>query len=174
MGFKKNIIAFIIISVLGTLGHFVFKWTDKNYIAGLFFPVNESVWEHLKLLFFPSAIYSATEYLLKDKKPSNYLQAVVFSAISGMFWIVALFYTVKGVVGYNIDFINIMIYYVGVIISLYKKNRIIFIVFQFWRNNNYVSSGIGRISSSFKSDAYLVGKFNYRLSSGAGIRRGPK
>lgn len=125
MSLKKNIIAFIVIGTIGTLSHFVFEWTNENYIAGLFFPVNESVWEHLKLLFFPVALYSVAEYFLMNRKPKNYLQATVFSVICGMFWIVALFYTVTGAVGYNIDFINILIYFISIIITLKKKNKII-------------------------------------------------
>lgn len=125
MGFKKNIIAFIVIGALGALSHFVFEWTNENYIIGLFFPVNESVWEHLKLLFFPTAIYSTLEYILSKDKPLNYLQAVVFSTLCGMVWIVMLFYTVSGVIGYNIDILNISIYFIGVIITVYKKDVII-------------------------------------------------
>ena len=51
MTLKRNLIAFLVISILGTIGHFLFEWTGENAIVGLFFPVNESTWEHLKLLF---------------------------------------------------------------------------------------------------------------------------
>lgn len=125
MGLKKNIIAFLVIGTIGTLSHFIFEWTNENYLAGLIFPVNESVWEHLKLLFYPTIIYSLFEYNLSEEKSDNYLQAVVFSLICGMFWITALFYIYTGVLGQNIDFLNISIYFIGVIISLSKKNKII-------------------------------------------------
>ena len=50
---KIEWISFLAASVLGTLFHFVYGWSGENPVAGLFFPVNESTWEHLKLIFFP-------------------------------------------------------------------------------------------------------------------------
>lgn len=125
MSFKKNIIAFFAISILGTLGHFIYKWSGENYLVGLIFPVNESVWEHLKLLFFPTLIYSAGEYLLTKEKPKNYLAALTIGLFCGMFSIVAIYYIANGIFGYDIEFINIASYYVAIIIMLCKKNKII-------------------------------------------------
>ena len=45
--------------LVGSGSHFVFDLTGGELLAGIFFPVNESVWEHLKLVFFPSFIYFA-------------------------------------------------------------------------------------------------------------------
>lgn len=125
MNFKKNFLAFIIISVIGTLSHFVYEFSGGNYLAGLFFPVNESIWEHLKLLFFPVILYSFVEYFLQTEKPENYLQSTVFSIILGMIFIVVSYYTITGVLGKNIDFINIVIYFISVIITIYFKNKFI-------------------------------------------------
>ena len=125
MTFKKNIIAFFVIGVIGTLGHFLYEWTGENTLVGLFFPINESTWEHLKLLFFPTLIYSAIEFFASEEKPENYLPAVAISVICGMLTIVTLFYTISGIIGYNIDIINISIYYVSIIVMLCKKRKII-------------------------------------------------
>ena len=125
MSLKKNIIAFISIGLLGTLGHFLYEWSGDNRIVGYFFSVNESTWEHLKLLFFPTVIYSVFEYLSLKEKPENYVPAVVISLICGMTAIVVLYYTYRGILGYNVDFINIAIYYIGLILSLNKKEKII-------------------------------------------------
>lgn len=43
----------LFVIVLGTLMHFMYNWSGKHPFAGLIAPVNESVWEHMKLLFFP-------------------------------------------------------------------------------------------------------------------------
>ena len=67
MSIKKNVIAFFIIGILGTLSHFIYEWTGENLIAGYFFNVNESTWEHLKLLFFPTVTYSVFEYTFLNK-----------------------------------------------------------------------------------------------------------
>lgn len=122
---KKNVIAFIVISVLGTLSHFVYEWSGENKIIGYFFSINESTWEHLKLLFFPTIIYSVFEYIFTKEKTESYIPSVVISLIYGMLSIVTLFYTISGVIGYNIDFINIAIYYIGVLIMIYSKNKLL-------------------------------------------------
>lgn len=125
MTLKKNIIAFFVIGIAGTLGHFLYKWTGENMLVGLIFPINESTWEHLKLLFFPTVVYSVAEYFIGSQKPENYLPAVAISVICGMLSIVTLFYTISGIIGYNVDFINISIYFISIIVMLCKKRKII-------------------------------------------------
>ena len=71
MSLKRNIIAFIIIGLLGTLGHFLYDWSGENKLIGYFFSVNESTWEHLKLLFFPTIIFSVFEYFFMKDRPEN-------------------------------------------------------------------------------------------------------
>ena len=50
MSLKTNLFRFIFISVLGVLLHFTYEWSGDNAVVGLFSAVNESTWEHLKLL----------------------------------------------------------------------------------------------------------------------------
>ncbi len=125
MNKKRNIIAFLVISILGTVSHFVYEWLGKAYIIGLFFPVNESTWEHLKLLFFPSVLFFIIEYRLFKHKPKNYITSSVISIFAGMFLIIVTFYTYQGVIGKNIDFLNIAIYYFGVITTLIIQNKLL-------------------------------------------------
>ena len=54
---KTELVSFVIASALGVLFHFMYEWTGENAIAGLFFPINESTWEHMKLVFFPMLVY---------------------------------------------------------------------------------------------------------------------
>ena len=44
--------------ILGIVSHFVYDWTGGNFFVGLFFPVNESTWEHMKLLYFPLLLFA--------------------------------------------------------------------------------------------------------------------
>lgn len=121
MKLKNLIWGFIIIGIVGTLGHFLYKWTGENTLVGYFFPVNESTWEHLKLLFFPTALFTLIEYfIIKDK--DGYVPAAALSLIVGLISIVALFYTYSGVLGFKIEWFNIAIYYIALIIMLVLKN----------------------------------------------------
>jgi len=47
--FKFELLGFVFCCILGTLSHFFYDWSGQNIIVGMFCPVNESVWEHLKL-----------------------------------------------------------------------------------------------------------------------------
>ena len=47
----------------GNLLHFVYQWTGERTVAGLFAAVNESTWEHMKLLAVPWVLFSLVEYI---------------------------------------------------------------------------------------------------------------
>lgn len=122
---RNNLLAFVIIGALGTLFHFLYEWTGERYILGFIFPVNESTWEHLKLIFYPTIIYSLIEYFAIKNKPTNYISAITLGIFFGKLSIVTLFYLYSGVLGFNVDFLNITIYYIGLIILLAVKHIIV-------------------------------------------------
>lgn len=126
MKIKNSILAFLIIGGLGTLFHFVYEWTYKNYIAGLFFPVNESIWEHLKLIFYPTLIYSVYEYIRVEVKPKNYIPVIALGISAGKLTTVTLYYLYSGILGFNVDFLNIIIFFIAVIVTIAVKNKMIF------------------------------------------------
>ena len=49
---KKLILCYFAAAVLGVLLHFLFEWLP-NPVTALVSPVRESVWEHVKLIYFP-------------------------------------------------------------------------------------------------------------------------
>ena len=130
MKLKNFILGFLIIGALGTLGHFAYELSGKNTILGYFTPVNESTWEHLKLLFFPTLIFSVLEYFLIKEKPNNYPVAIVFSLIVGLVSIIMIFYTYSGVLGYKIEWFNIAIYYIALLIMLIVKTILLSLKFE--------------------------------------------
>ena len=114
----KDIKSYIIkgilfVSVLGTIFHFIYEWSGENALVGLFAPVNESIWEHTKLIFFPMLIYSYFErkYIAKS--------AVISGALFGVWLIISLFYTYSGIIGFHFAFADISIFYISVILSFY-------------------------------------------------------
>src|SRR6056297_1704886 len=65
---------FFIISA-GALFHYVFEWTDFYVPTAWLFAVNESVWEHLKLVFWPLTIFMFPEYIALRKEARNFYYA---------------------------------------------------------------------------------------------------
>ena len=126
MTLKTFLSRFLFISVLGVLLHFTYEWSGDNPIVALFFAVNESTWEHLKLLFFPMLLLTIIELLFTEKRqlPSNYLFARTIGILSGMAFIVIAFYTLTGVFAKLPDAVNITLYFLGVFLALCIENKI--------------------------------------------------
>lgn len=117
------LLLFIIISILGVLLHFTFDRSGQNRIVGYFSAVNESTWEHLKLLFFPMLLVTICQcFFSKDYGTLLRLRAI--SIPCGMFFIAAVFYIVWGITGQLIDWVNIGIYFLGVAFALFLEQRL--------------------------------------------------
>lgn len=118
MKLKRSAAAFLIISTAGTLLHFLYEWSGKNPIVGMFSAVNESIWEHLKLLFFPAVIWSFTAWLAGKKRYKNDIAASLAGILAGMLTIVSVYYTYTGILGFDISALDIALYYVSVLVFL--------------------------------------------------------
>jgi hypothetical protein len=53
-----------VVVVGGVLLHFVFVWSGKNRLMAVFAPVNESLWEHLKMAYLPLVAYTVVELIV--------------------------------------------------------------------------------------------------------------
>ena len=95
----------------GTLLHFLYDWTGGNVLVSPFSGVNESTWEHMKLLFWPLFLFALVQWLFfKDQE--NYWCVKLAEILLGLTLIPVLFYTYNGVFGKSPDWINIAIYYI--------------------------------------------------------------
>ncbi len=113
----------LFVSVFGTLGHFFYEWSGNNHFVGLFFPVSESTWEHMKLFFFPSLICYILLCFIKRNNEPCIVYAFPKAIFLGTFLIPVFFYTYSGILGFNVTFIDIAIFYLCVLLAfsyLYK------------------------------------------------------
>jgi hypothetical protein len=105
----------LFIIVAGTLFHFVYPWT-KTVAAGVFFPVNESVWEHLKLGFWSVLLFAAIEYPFIGRGRASFLVAKAAGIFSLQAFILLLFYGYHLFSGRNLLFIDIASYVMGAVL----------------------------------------------------------
>lgn len=112
-----QIIAVLFTLVLGTLLHFTYEWSENNQIVGTFSAINESTWEHLKLLSFPMLIFAIFEGINIYKETNNYIEAKTIGIIFGMLFITVFFFTYTGIIGTNFAVLDIGSFFVGVILS---------------------------------------------------------
>lgn len=154
---KYVVIGFFVVGILGTLFHFVYDWAGKLWLVGLFVPVNESTWEHMKLLFIPMLIYIMFGYLyikrrgfVQSKKyeetnrsnntkinkdiygynveivndgqeKNNELHRIVYTGLFGNMvgtWSIPfLFYGYKGILGFEVAWVDISTFFIAVFIA---------------------------------------------------------
>lgn len=107
----------ILVMILGTLNHFLYEWSGQNPVLALFTPINESVWEHMKLLFFPFLLFSLIEYIIRRPDASAFFGSRLLSVWSGIFSVIILFYGYSGAIGKSFVIIDILLYYLSVIIT---------------------------------------------------------
>ena len=102
---------FAVCGLLGTLLHFLYEWTDKNKFVAVFSGINESTWQHMKLLYFPLLFFAIIQSVF-FKKQKNFWCIKMIGIISGLLLIPVIFYTYNGVFGKSPDYINIIIFFV--------------------------------------------------------------
>ena len=78
-------------AAMGTLLHFVYDWSGGWGAAAAFSAVNESTWEHMKLLFFPMFLFSVVQVCCLGRNYPNFLAARGVSTVTGVALIPVLF-----------------------------------------------------------------------------------
>lgn len=119
-----TIIGIIFVIIAGTLAHFLYDWTGNNPIVGLFTPINESVWEHMKLLFFPMLIYSLIMILKFHRKYSCITSALCFGILVGAFLIPLFYYTYTFILNKNVFILDIGAFIASIVIAFWLSYRL--------------------------------------------------
>lgn len=90
----------LVVSLSSIPLHFLYDWLGENAAIGMFAPINESIWEHLKLVFWPLLLWWGIGYLLfrnkKNLSLTKWLTAGSVSIFISMIFIVSWYYTWTG------------------------------------------------------------------------------
>ena len=103
--------------LLGILNHFLYQLSKKAAFIALFCPINESVWEHLKLVFFPILFVSVLEYLRYRPEPVRFFYYRFLAAVCAMAATVTLFYTYTGITGRDFLLMDISIFLFSILFA---------------------------------------------------------
>lgn len=121
---KHFIFLVLAIFIISSAFHFMYNILPNNFIAA-FFPVNESIFEHMKMIFNSYIVTFFLEYLYlrKNNNKFNYIFRLLTSTLSCIFITMILYYPFYYLLGNN--FIITMIgYIISIIISVYIANII--------------------------------------------------
>lgn len=82
---EKSILYIIpVLFLLASALHFVYRASGRVFAVGLLTPVNESVWEHLKLAFLPTALWWIGYYLWRGRQSGIGADAWFTAAAAGI------------------------------------------------------------------------------------------
>ena len=105
---KLKIVNVVIFFALSFLWHFVYDLIP-NFFTAIFFPVNESIWEHMKIIFGVIIFGSLISLILMQKfkiKYNNFYVEIIIIAILGVIFYLAIFIPLYNIFGENM-FISI-------------------------------------------------------------------
>ena len=118
---------FALTTFAGTLLHFLYEWTGGSILAAPFSAINESTWEHMKLMYWPMLLVAGIQRLcFRDLE--NFWCVKLAGFLTGIGLIPVLFYTCNGAFGKTPDWINIAIFYTAAAAAfllewqLFRKN----------------------------------------------------
>lgn len=114
---------FVFTAVFGTLLHFLYDWTGGSLLAAPFSAVNESTWEHMKILYFPMLTFALIQCrFFRERR--DYWCVKLGGILTGLVLIPVLFYTLGGVFGGTPDWVNITIFFVSGAIAFLVEARL--------------------------------------------------
>jgi hypothetical protein len=109
----------LFIIALGSLLHFAFAFLGKPVWLAFLFPVNESVWEHLKMAYWPALLWWIIGYFTLRRQAAPgcrlWFSAAAAALIVPLFVIVMLYYFYTGVFGIESVIVDIAIYVLAVL-----------------------------------------------------------
>ena len=121
---RYTVIGILFVILAGTLSHFLYEWSGNHAVVGLFTPVSESVWEHMKLLFFPMLLYvPVMAFRLRDEFP-YILSSLWVGLLAGTLAIPVLFYGYTFILGRDVFFLDIAVFILSVLIAFWIAYRL--------------------------------------------------
>lgn len=90
----------ILLFLLMFLSHNMYTWFPNDFIS-IFFPVNESIWEHMKMIYTTIIFYGFIKYIILNRK-TNLLLALYLSSIITIIIELILFIPIYSIIGENL------------------------------------------------------------------------
>ena len=115
---------FAVTALSGTLLHFLYDWLGEAIWIAPFSGVNESTWEHMKLLFWPMFIFAIVQSFFFREREDFWCIKLKGIAL-GLSLVPALFYLYNGIIGKSPDWINITIFFISAAVAYIYETRLL-------------------------------------------------
>lgn len=122
---KRLVLGSIAIFILGSAFHFLFDLLGRFILAAPFFAVNESIWEHMKLLSSAALVWLAADYFLADKAARPCFFAVrAVSLPMAILIIPVVYYFLRGAFGIENFFVDITLFLIASVVYQHVAMRL--------------------------------------------------
>ncbi|MFX0025010.1 MAG: DUF6512 family protein [Candidatus Hermodarchaeota archaeon] len=120
-----EIIGIVFITLLGSFMHFLFEITGSWPPIGAIAAVNESVWEHLKLGYWPLVFFALIEYKFLKDEVNNFALAKFVGSLLIMGVIIVFFYSYTAILGEDLLILDILSFILSIVIAQLVSYKIL-------------------------------------------------
>lgn len=118
---RYHLIGIVVLSMVASPLHFIYEWLGENIVIGMFAPISESVWEHMKLSFWPTLVWWAVGYFLYRKKLNldarRWFFASFFALLLTPLMVIGTFYTMEAGFGIESLIVDIITLFIAIAIG---------------------------------------------------------
>jgi Family of unknown function (DUF6512) len=126
--FRWEMWGIVFIIFCGALLHFTFDWSGGWRPMGVISAVNESVWEHLKLAFWPAVFWTIIEYFFVRRTNKDDRPDFVFARAIGAYIMPAIivinFYSYTPFTGEPVLAVDLASFVIGVVLGQWVSYKI--------------------------------------------------
>lgn len=119
-----QVTGFLFTSMLGTFLHFLFDLSGQSLIAAIYSAVNESIWEHMKLIYYPILLFALIEFQFWGKDYKEFWCIKLVGILLGLTLIPVLYYTYTGIFGISVDWLNITVFFLSASVVFWVENKL--------------------------------------------------
>ncbi|MFA5407511.1 MAG: DUF6512 family protein [Bacilli bacterium] len=115
---KTTIIGIFFIFFLSFITHNLYTWIP-SFVTSIFFPVNESLFEHQKMIFITTILWGIMENIILNKKEIphyNINTSILLSALSNIIIFLIIYIPIYIAFGHNL-IVTLVIYFISIVIS---------------------------------------------------------
>ncbi|MBN8580277.1 MAG: hypothetical protein J0L96_06360 [Anaerolineae bacterium] len=117
---------FLFIGLIGAALHFTFEMSNFSSMEVAYFSaVNESTWEHLKMVFFPGLVFALIQYTYVRDEVNNYVFAKVAGLVIMPLVIAVGWYIYAPILGRSYFPADLFLFYLAVFVGQWASYKLL-------------------------------------------------
>lgn len=143
--YKKIILSSFIIFILSTLFHSLYNYLPC-FLTSIIVPVNESIFEHMKMIFTSYMFYLLIKILFNKKHENNLISSFVIASLFNIVIFLIIYIPIYLLFGEKLV-VTLILYFITILISNYLMYKI---------QNKKINSKINKYSVYIIPLVYIV------------------